>query len=275
MVKMLSVCERYAADFNLQFSTDPLPQKSKTKCLYLCGHLDPVYPAPVQLCGRDLPWVQHATHLGHELHPLCNMEFDANLKRAQFIEASLKIQESFGFAHPREILRAIHSHAAHWYGSMLWDLYGEKVGQICRSWNTTVKVTWEVPRSTRTFLVESLLAPELPTVKQQLTSRYIRFVRNLLSSDSTEVRVVASMMVRCARSTTGKNLLNIERETSLDPLRAQPWQVRLAVGREGFPPNEGWRWHYLKKLLDARREMATNCDNTEDITVLIEGLCNS
>jgi hypothetical protein len=65
----------------------------------------------MQLCGRDLPWVQHATHLGHELHQMCNMEFDANVKRAQFIESSVKIQESFGFAQPNEILEAIHTYA--------------------------------------------------------------------------------------------------------------------------------------------------------------------
>ena len=115
--------------------------------------MDAVYPSPMQLCGRDLPWVQHATHLGHELHQMCNMEFDANIKRAQFIECSVKIQESFGFARPNEILQAIHTYAGHWYGSMLWDLFGEKAGQIYRSWSTAVKLTWDVPRSTHTFLV--------------------------------------------------------------------------------------------------------------------------
>ena len=35
MAKMLMVCEKYAAEHNLVFSTDPVPQKSKTKCLYI------------------------------------------------------------------------------------------------------------------------------------------------------------------------------------------------------------------------------------------------
>ena len=47
MQRMLGICERYAAEFNLQFSTDPIPQKSKSKCLYLCGYMDPVYPSPL------------------------------------------------------------------------------------------------------------------------------------------------------------------------------------------------------------------------------------
>ena len=32
--KMLQVCETYAKEHNLVFSTDPVPAKSKSKCLY-------------------------------------------------------------------------------------------------------------------------------------------------------------------------------------------------------------------------------------------------
>ena len=33
-------------------------------CQPPCGHMDE-YTSPLQLC--DLPWVEYATHLGHEL----------------------------------------------------------------------------------------------------------------------------------------------------------------------------------------------------------------
>ena len=237
--------------------------------------MDPVYPAPLQLCGRDLPWVEYATHIGHELHQMCNMEYDANIKRAQFIENSVKIQESFGFAQPHEVLQAIQTYAGHWYGSMLWDLFGEKAGQIYRSWGTCVKVTWDVPRSTHTFLVDTLLAPEFLTVKQQLLGRYVNFTKKLFSSISPEVRIVASMVARCARATTGKNLMNIERETGLDPMLVEPAKVAEAVGRAVVPPSEGWRWQYLGKLLIARRQMDERCEDLDDINELIESLCSS
>ena len=59
-----------------------------------------------------------------------------NPKRAQFIENSVQIRETFNFANPEEILTAVQVHAGHRYGSMLWDLYGEKAGQVFRSWST-------------------------------------------------------------------------------------------------------------------------------------------
>ena len=73
----------------------------------MCGYMDPVYPLPLQLCGQTLPWVQHGTHLGHELHQMCNMDMDISMKRAEFIETSVQIRETFGFARPEEILRAV------------------------------------------------------------------------------------------------------------------------------------------------------------------------
>ena len=91
---MVKVCQQYGEKHNLIFSTDPSPAKSKTKCLYFCGRLNNVvYPSPVQLDGKDLPWVVTADHLGHTLHQLVTMDQDAKIKRAKFIDKSVEIRE--------------------------------------------------------------------------------------------------------------------------------------------------------------------------------------
>ena len=36
--KMVKICEEYGIEHNLLFSTDPDPNRSKTKCMYFCGH---------------------------------------------------------------------------------------------------------------------------------------------------------------------------------------------------------------------------------------------
>ena len=241
----------------------------------MCGYMDPAYPAPLKLCGRDLPWVVHATHLGHELHQLCNMEFDANMKRGQFIDNSVKIQETFSFANPPELLQAVQTYAGHWYWAMLWNLYGEKAGQLFRSWNTSVKVAWDVPRATHTYIVDNLLSCGLLNVKQQLVSRFVSFFRNLLKSHSTEVKVVANIVARCGRSTTGRNLMNIQVETKMDPWKDEAWRIREAVKLTEVPDREGWRVQYLAKLIKAKQEMKTRCEPIDEIEKLIESLCTS
>ena len=84
----------------------------------------------------------------------------------------------------------------------------------------------------------TLLAADLYTVKQQLIGQFVNFFRGLLNSKSQEVRVVANMVGRCARSTTGKNLLVIERETGLDPWLAPAWRIREGVNRSELPARD-------------------------------------
>ena len=113
------------------------------------------------------------------------------------------------------------------------------------------------------------------TVKQQLVGRYVNFVKKLLNSKSPEVSIVANMAARCARANTGRNLLNIERETFLDPWTSKSWEVREAVRRAEVPSSEGWRVQYLGKLLKARMELDTRCEDIEGVTSLIDSLCSS
>ena len=142
MARMVKICEEFGERNNLKFSTDVNPAKSKTKCLYMCGPnvQNPVYPAPLQLYGVDLPWVTHATHLGHELNQDCTMDKDTRMKRANYIQSSVEIRNMFSFALPTQVLNAISVYSAHLYGSMLWDLYEEMAGQVFRSCNNTVKL---------------------------------------------------------------------------------------------------------------------------------------
>ena len=132
MSQMVKICEEFGLKNNLKFSTDPNPAKSKTKCLYMCGPKvrQPVYPAPLQLYGRDLPWVEHATHLGHELHQDCNMDMDTRMKRASFIQNSTDMQDFLSFALLGQILGVIQTYNCHFYGSLLWDLYGNMSNQV-------------------------------------------------------------------------------------------------------------------------------------------------
>ena len=81
----------YAETHNLLFSTDPNPNKSKSKCIYMTGPRLKNAQKPVNLTLNDkiLPWVNNATHLGNKLHIYAHTDFDCNIKRARFIDSSL------------------------------------------------------------------------------------------------------------------------------------------------------------------------------------------
>ena len=82
------------------------------------------------LCGRELPYVKQADHLGNILTEQGDMEQDAAVKRAKFIQSSVEIREVFKFAAPTEVLKALKIHSSSFYGSCLWDLGGEKAKQV-------------------------------------------------------------------------------------------------------------------------------------------------
>ena len=65
----LCILTNFTVKYNLRFSTDPNPEKSKTKCIFVCGKSRAWHkPANLILDGKQLPWVESAVHLGHVLH---------------------------------------------------------------------------------------------------------------------------------------------------------------------------------------------------------------
>jgi nucleoid-associated protein YejK len=79
MKTMLTICEDFAEENNLEFSTDPVPAKSK--CIYMQGNMKQPNPVNLKLYGVELPWVKTDTHLGHELSEDYNLEQDMKCKR--------------------------------------------------------------------------------------------------------------------------------------------------------------------------------------------------
>ena len=183
MQLMLSKCESYAAEHNIMFSTDPDPEKSKSKCIYVTGsRKNLARPAPLTLCGRELPWVGHASHLGHEISESGNMDYDAKVKRAMFITSSVEVRENLSFASPVEVVHALKIYCSSFYGCMLWDLGGDPASQVFNSWTTAVKLAWSVPRATRTYLVQKVLAAGMTSAKVDILARYVNFFQGLKHS---------------------------------------------------------------------------------------------
>ena len=269
MAKMLEVCEDYARDHNLVFSCDDNPVKSKSKTIYMCGrsgkNVPESVPVNLQLYGKNLPWVPSATHLGHELHQSCSMDYDCKIKRAQFIDNSVETRETFAFAYPDQILKAVHMYSLHCYGGMLWDFTSDQTGQFCRAWNTCVKLSHRVPRGTKTFLVENFLAANFDPVVIELFARYVKFVKTLSSSPSHEVQHLFKTVSKDIGSTTGKNIHKIQRVTGADPYKVTGSFIRNLSLKAEIPASDNWRIPLLEKLLERRLVLESDLLNTDAV----------
>ena len=138
------------------------------------------------------------------------------------------------------------------YGCMLWDLGSEAAQQVFNSWSTAVKLTWNCPRKTRTFIVQQVLSCGFTSARTDILCRYSNFVKGLRSSASWEVCVLANLAVRDLQTTTGRNLRVVRDASGLDPLRASQAAIRQAVVEKesvDIDPADVWRIEYLCTLI--------------------------
>ena len=163
-------------------------------------------PAPHTLCGRELPWVNQADHLGNMLTVQGDMEQDAAVKRAQFISSSVQIREVFKFAAPAEVLKSMKIYSNSFYGSCLWDLAGVKAKQVYTAWNHTVRLIWGCLLWTRTYFVQQLFCCGHTSAKLDILLRYVNFFHIFRFSASHEVQVLCRYLARDVQSVTANNL---------------------------------------------------------------------
>ena len=233
-------------------------------------------PAPLMLGGRELPWVQSATHLGHELHETGSMDHDAKIKRAEFIDKSVEIRNAFKFASPVEILSALKTYCSSFYGSMLWDMSGEGAAKVFNAWTTAVKLCWDCPRNTRTYLVQQVLACGQSSARTDLLTRYSGFFKSLRTSTSVEVSTMANLVSRDIQTTTGGNLRLVEEASGLSAWNTSSGKLKEAIGSLKIvecDPTDYWRIPFLNKLLGHRQEQSYLGIDTEEISGLINSLC--
>ena len=203
------------------------------------------------------------------------MDFDSKCKRSAFITRSTDIREMFSFAHPSQVLSAVQVYAAHAYGSMLWDLTSEATNQFYRSWNTCVKLVWNVPRWSHNYFVDNLLAQEFPSIRKKILCQFVSFFQKLTNCPLREVRVLSKLVSKDIRSMTGKNLSFLASEFGLDPWTNSAEKFKKSYVGCLVPEEDKWRLPLLGKLLVQRSEMVLFEEEVQIITDMIDSLCSS
>jgi hypothetical protein len=140
---------------------------------------------------------------------------------------------------------------------MLWGQAGNGAGQIYNAWTTAVKLSWNVPRATRTYLVQKVLFGGITSAKVDILARYANFYRGLRKSPSPEVAVISKIAGRDIRSTIGRNMKLLEEASGMDPWIFDSSRLKMElVSRETVEVSEQdtWRVKYLHKLMVEKQE---------------------
>ena len=268
---MVKVCEIFAKEKGLKFSTNVDSAKSKTKCIIFSKGRTPSAD-PIILNGDPLPWVSVVKHLGNILQADNSMKLDCLSKRGKFIGTVNAMLQEFHFASPEVLIRLVNVYASSFYGSNLWDLYSPQVDKIYKSWNVTVRNIFNLPWKTHRYWIEIISNCLHP--KTFLTSRFVKFARSLMSSRKNGVRFLASLCVDDHRTVMGKTLSKIADEMSTPVESLTPTSIKSSLKYVQCPADEVWRIPLLQELLDMKKNKG-KIENMlmDDVDNMVNFLC--
>ena len=271
---MLKVCERYAGEHNLRFSTNTNPNKSKTKCMAFLNKSRPL--RKLKLCGNELPWVEKGKHLGVKVtNDTRNILGDDIMeKRARYIQSNNELMQEFSFSHSRTKAFINRVFNSHFYGSVLWNLFGKESHRLYNTWSVSVRKMFRVDRKTHRYLIEPI--SRMQHIKSALIQRSIGFMKRLASSRKSVLRHAFNRFSRDCRTTTGSNVRNILLETG-SQLFDQLSMINIRKIRfHPTPVEEQWRISVIRDLLDIRDGMDDDVGWTkEEVDETLQYLCTT
>ena len=279
--EMVKICETHARDFNLNLNrTDPDPAKSKTVCI---GFNDKNWRnlPKVKLNGDGLPWREKHKHLGNKLHWTGTMTQDAREKRGKFISNCMEINQEFFFASAEVKVRMARLYNTSFFGSNTWNFSSKIVQQLCRSWNSNIRVAYELPCNTHCWIVEDLTGGR--HCRQMLFKRFIKFVNSVLKNRRPFLRSLCKRVCKDIRTVTALNLATIQEETGLLVLPGKTMPCELMNWRVYKPEEDkSWIMPLLSSLLEIRDERWEVNFNKEteqlmpdELQTVIDGICTS
>ena len=250
---MVKICESFAKQKSLKFSTNSDPVKSKTKCVIFTSKANErKNVAPIILNSDLLPWVNDVKHLGNILQSDNSMKKDISVKRGRFIGSVNSLLQEFYFAEPTVLVHLLKVYCCSFYGCTLWNIYSAEVDRIYKSWNVSIRTIFNVPFKTHRYFIEPLSSCCHP--KSIISSRYIKFVDSLLSCSKANVSFLARLNYRDNRTTMGKCLSKISREMNVSVTSL--WRTTRESRRIQYfpvPADETWRIKAVLELIMARR----------------------
>ena len=268
--EMMKTIEEYCKDHNLKFSTDPNPVKCKTKCL---AFLKAERKLPsIILNGNPLPWVKEGIHLGNNIENKYNgMLRDMKIKRAQYIQKNINLQQEFMFAHPQTRFRANLIFNSHFTGSPIWDLFSENAIQLENSWNVSVRRTFDLPMR---YLVEPVSGHM--HVKKLLLKRFISFLNQIHKSKKLLPKSLLNCIKQDTRSITGSNIRRILRLTNKRSIEEVTNKDIENIKYAEMPDEESWRVGIIREMTDRKfGQMTVDGFSDEECDEMLAYACTS
>ena len=205
--------------------------------------------------------------MGFELNKDESPDHDLMKKRGQFIGKLYALRQQFANIDPIVHTKLVSIYLTSFYGSPLWDLSSEAAKRLYSSWNIMMKIAYDIPRESKTFLIEPI--SETSHIKQKLLKRFLKFHRTLGESDKPHVNYLRNIQQNDLRSTFGKNVKHIIQELGVDC-------IELAnINNYVYSPisqNDEWKISLIKECLEMRAGRLESNLTQKEITSIVNSI---
>ena len=257
---------------NLQFSTNPDPRKSKTKCLVFSKQArDRQGVLPILLNDDPLPWVEQVKHLGNKLQCDNSMRQDIMMKKGKFVGKINSLAQEFHYASPEVFIKIINIYCTSFHGSSLWDVSSKDCEGVYKAWNVSMRLACNVPRTTHRYLIEAMSG--CLHLKVMLASRLVKFLKALKGSDKMGIRLLAGISEQDRRTVLGKNLSYIAEESGVTVAGLTSSIVRKEMKYFQVPEEKSWRVPVLLETM--KRQFIIPGFTEDEINTMKEFICTS
>ena len=137
-------------------------------------------------------------------------------------------------------LKLLNLFNSHFTGSNCWRYDSEKFQQFMNSYNVNIRVIFDLPYSTASWLVEELGGVRHP--RQQIYKRFSKFVNSLAGNRKPSIRALFNTVAGDVRSLIGANSRKILTDSGI---LVSPGATRIEMFNNyrvyATPEDEAWK----------------------------------
>ena len=202
------------------------------------------------------------------------MSQDIKVKRAAFINKNIELNQEFNFCHPSAKVRINQIYNLHFTGSVMWDLFSKEAIMLENSWNTSVRVMFDIPLQTHRSLIEPV--SQTMHLKFVLLERFLSFLQQIEKSKKQVPRHLLSFIKHDVQSITGSNLRNLLLLTDKHRIEELCKDDIRKLKYHQMEENDKWKVHFIREITDVKfNKLEVPNFSDEELDEILSHLCTS